>query len=73
MQATLKGDEKTKPTAMRQTHTQGRFLVILTVRHIFLPYAKKAKKKKKKKKIWQEGHILKVFLCYCAWQKRLGL
>ena len=40
VQATLKGEEKTKPAARRQTHTQGRFLVILTVRHIFLPYAK---------------------------------
>ena len=36
----LKGEEKTKPAARRQTHTQGRFLVILLVRHIFLPYAK---------------------------------
>ena len=48
VQATLKGEEKTKPAARRQTHTQGRFLVILTVRHIFLPYAKYRKKKEKK-------------------------
>ena len=27
----LKGEEKTKPAARRQTHTQGRFLVILKV------------------------------------------
>ena len=40
VQATLKGEEKTKPAASRKTHTQGRFLVILTVCHIFLPYAK---------------------------------
>ena len=45
VQATLKGEEKRKPAVRRpatrrQTHTQGRFLVILTVHHIFLPYAK---------------------------------
>ena len=45
VQATLKGEEKTKHAARRQTHTQGRFLVILTVRHIFLPYVKYGKKK----------------------------
>ena len=47
VQATLKGEEKTKPAARRQTHTQGR---VLTVRHIFLPYAKYGKKKTKTKK-----------------------
>ena len=41
----LKGEErKTNPAARRQTHTQGRFLVFLTVPHIFLPYAKEGKK-----------------------------
>ena len=40
VQANLKGEEKTKPAVRQQTHTQGRFLVILTVRHIFLPYDK---------------------------------
>ena len=44
----LKGEEKNQNLPQgRQTHTQGRFLVILTVRHSFLPYAKEGKKKKK--------------------------
>ena len=42
---TLKGEEKTKPAARRQTHTQGRFLVILTVWHIFLPLCQVRQKK----------------------------
>ena len=45
VQATLKGEEKPKPAARRQTHTQGRFLVILYSSPHFPPLCQVGKKK----------------------------